>query len=410
MPEMGWGAEAEDTARRLAANLGGRDFVYEPVVERSGSRTREISDGLLICGEKGLILQTKARHPESAAKDSHGRATSWIHKNSASGARQVNGTRRRLSQPGGTEFRSLRGHPKIVNKGGDWPGVVILFHPDLPPGIKLPQTPNIMWITLDDWYGLHDWLRSTTAVIGYVQRALASGLHPELGREIERYAALAESDRKAKSTPTALPSLPSRFINGRDRRFAAFVDEWIDAAARQGGDYTWEDPDDYRAIVELLDAIHPEHRVALGKKAFETISYSDSRGVRKSFFFRLTSLDTQFLFVAAVEERYGDPIEEFMAEVSALALTRHEQFLAADPLSGPTLALGRLRLSNGTAYQTLILVEDVGDRLDVETRWIICEWYGVFSGERGVRRVEDFGRNEKCPCLSGRKVKKCHRA
>ena len=405
--EADWGKEAEDQARRLAANLGVPDFVYEPVVDAVGSRNRELSDGLLVCGDDGLILQTKTRNPSTGQRDSRLRAESWIRKHAEKARRQVRGTRRNMELCGITEFRSLRGHKKTIHGGARWSGVGIIVHPVVPEGLLLPHEPDVLWITLRDWFALHDWLRSTAAVIGYVERALASGLHPPLGREIERYAVLAGRDRSLHSTPTSLPVLPSRRIEGVDRQFAAFVDEWIEAAANQQGEFAWEHPDEYMPIIELLDRIHPEHRVVLGRKTFETISASDSQGNRTSFHFKLTGLNGRFLFVAAVESAYVDPVQEFMAELSALAFARHEQFVAEDEGLHATLAMGRLQFEDRTAFQGFVYVEDPRGGLDERTRWIICDWYGVY--ERGtVRSVAEFGRNERCPCRSGQKFKVCH--
>ena len=73
-----WGTTVEDYARRLAGALGVADFVYQPALERKGSAQREISDGVLACGDEGLILQVKARDPQAASLDSPVRAEAWI--------------------------------------------------------------------------------------------------------------------------------------------------------------------------------------------------------------------------------------------------------------------------------------------------------------------------------------------
>jgi hypothetical protein len=95
MPESsGWGPSVEDYARHLAGVLGVADFVYLPAVELKGSATREIGDGLLACGNEGLIMQVKARDNEIARRDTPERAEAWVRKAAAYGLRQANGTRR----------------------------------------------------------------------------------------------------------------------------------------------------------------------------------------------------------------------------------------------------------------------------------------------------------------------------
>lgn len=63
------GQQVEDYARRLAGDLGVRDFVCQPIVIRKGKGVREISDGLLVAGNEGLILQVKSRDPDAARLD-----------------------------------------------------------------------------------------------------------------------------------------------------------------------------------------------------------------------------------------------------------------------------------------------------------------------------------------------------
>ena len=78
-----------------AATWGLPDFVMVPHVERKGRGVREISDGLLVVGARGVIVQSKAREtePGTAARES-----SWIDKKIGEAAKQVHGTGRRLTR------------------------------------------------------------------------------------------------------------------------------------------------------------------------------------------------------------------------------------------------------------------------------------------------------------------------
>jgi hypothetical protein len=194
-PNGSRGAEAEERAREIAALLGVPDFIYLPLLERRGATQREISDGMLICGEDGLIMQVKAR--AAPEQDTPARAERWVQKNAEAARRQAEGTRRRLSQSPAVTFTSLRGYTRTLAAVDGWSAVVVIDHPLAPDSIQMPQRADTLWITIADWRELHDHLRSTATVIAHVKRALESGLHPFLGCEVDRYLALARADAAA---------------------------------------------------------------------------------------------------------------------------------------------------------------------------------------------------------------------
>jgi hypothetical protein len=57
----GRGAASELAVRTLAAELGVRDFVYHPVTIGKGRARRELTDGLLVVGDRGAILHQGTR-------------------------------------------------------------------------------------------------------------------------------------------------------------------------------------------------------------------------------------------------------------------------------------------------------------------------------------------------------------
>ena len=407
--EFNRGDETEAYARRLAAGLGVPDFVYEPLLARTGSGTREISDGLLTIADDGLILQTKARQTEVGIEDTPERAKAWLTKQAMKALRQVRGTRRRLAMSEKTEIRSLRGFTRSVNGVDGWPGVVILDHPRVPDDFVIDFVDDAVFMTLDDWYGLHEWVRSTASVIDYVTRALESRLNPPLGQEPLRYGRIAHADHTAKGSPTSLPRLPFEPIEGEELVYAAVIEDWIEFVWPQDGPFPWEDPDEYRLIVEALDRIPPAHRVSLGKKVFDTIEQSLRHQRRASFFYRLMPGRYQYLYVSDVADNYDDPGRDHMGEVVALAHVRHAQALAARDQfeAGPTVLIARLdHGTRGVAYSFVYLDRDDID-MPGDIRWDICVRYGVFDGSKVVN-VSSLGRNEPCPCGSGKKLKRCH--
>lgn len=403
------GNDTEEYARRLAAGLGVPDFVYEPVVELGGSRSREISDGLLIVGDDGLILQVKARDSETGMRDSPERAKSWLKKQAKKALGQVRGTRRRLSMPDGIETRSLRGFRRAIGDANGWAGVVLLDHPRVPDDLHLNFADDAVFMTVDDWHALHDWVRSTASIIEYVERALKSGINPALGHEYERYRQIAYADHTAKGSPTSFPRLPFEAIEGEDRLYAAVVEDWIEFVWPQDGPFPWTDPDEYRLIVEALDRIPPAARVSLGKHVFDRIAASRGERRRASFFYRLDPGRYQYLFISDIAENYGDPTTEYMSEVVALTHLRHAQTLGAyGEEAGPTVAVARLDHAHGVSYNFVYLDRNEID-MPTEIRWDICVRYGVFTGSEVVD-VSLLGRNDPCPCGSGKKFKRCHQS
>jgi hypothetical protein len=65
-----------------------------PSVERKGPGVREISDGVIVVGEVGIVVQVKTRETEPATA---ARETSWITEQIGAAVKQVNGTARRLA-------------------------------------------------------------------------------------------------------------------------------------------------------------------------------------------------------------------------------------------------------------------------------------------------------------------------
>ena len=168
----GQGSNVESYVRWLAGHLGVADFVYRPTIVTKGSGVRELSDGLLVAGSSGLIIQTKSRNDDAARKDDAERAERWCRKHALRARQQGFGTRRRLSE-GNLHAVSLRGHERLLPRGEDWPIVVVLHHPKAP-RITLVPSVDTLYLTFEDWLGLHSLIRSTHGLISYVRRALAA--------------------------------------------------------------------------------------------------------------------------------------------------------------------------------------------------------------------------------------------
>ncbi len=372
------GLQAEQRVREIAGLLGVADFVYVPVLESKGSSQREISDGMLICGQDGLIIQVKTRSADQ--DDDADRAQRWIRKNADAARRQADGTRRRLSQAQDVTFTSLRGYTRTLSGIEGWPAVVIIEHPGIPERLVLEQSSDTIWMTLDDWRELHVRVRSTAAVISYVSRALASGLHPALGCEAERYLALASADAAAPGGPASYPMLPATALEGSEAAFAALIDDLIEKVWPQDGPIPWRDPDDYRLIVERLDRIPPAMRARLGAKVAATLQEAVAAGRRRSFSAIDTSQNARLAFVCDVL-RDGEREERLLAEVALLANVRQHQALEGgeDPDS-VTLAVGILDQDGRGRQYSFVHVATPPPDVPDDLRAQIEHEYGVLSG------------------------------
>ncbi len=383
-PSESRGANTEQRAREIAALLGVPDFIYRPLLERKGQTQREISDGMIICGEDGLIMQVKAR--ETPDRDTPTRAEQWVRKSAGAARKQADGTRRRLAQPRSVTFTSLRGYSRTLSSVKGWPAVVVVDHPLAPAGIQLPQSESTLWITIADWHELHAQLRSTAAVISYARRALESGLHPPLGQEEDRYLALARADAAAYGGSSSVPMLPLEALDEQDAAYAALVDDLIEQVWPQDGPITWREPDEYRAIVECLDRVLPAMRATLGRKITATLQAAIAADGRRSFLLYDTSQEARLLFVFDVLHD-GEPEDRLRREIVLLASVRQHQALesGAEPDS-VTLAVGIFHSTGRGRQYSFALVGSPPPPVPEDLRAEIERRYGILRG-RTVEQV-----------------------
>jgi hypothetical protein len=380
------GVDAEEHARRIASVLGVPDFVYRPLREQKGMAQREISDGLLICGDEGLILQVKSR--QASEPDTLERAERWIVKHAQAAHRQADGTRRRLEESRAVIFTSLRGYTRTLTGIEGWPAVVILQNLAGPAGLRLPHSADTLWITLEDWRALHAHLRSTAAVIAYVKRALASGLRPALGDEAERYLTLASADAQAHGGPSSYPMLPMGVLDEPEATYAAIIDDLIEKVWPQDGPIPWHDPDEYRLIVERLDRIPPAIRASLGLKIVKTLEAAIDSGARRSFTLCDTSQDARLLFVCDILKP-GEREDRLMAEIALLATVRQHQALDSGADRGSvTLTVGILHCADRGRQYAFAHIGTPPPEVSDELRRQVERDYGVLRG-RSITVVED---------------------
>lgn len=198
------GTAVEEATRAAAGRWGLRDLVLRPKVFTKGSGIRELGDGTILAGPRGISLQVKAR---GVIGDTPEKAKRWMLKNAADGLRQARGTIRTALLNPAVELTNLRGRTVVIRgKSVEWIPVVVVDHPNPPPtGVILapdPKGPRVV-LTRRDWEFLWDQLRSATAVVDYIHRVSDDENPLELGAETNRYLELAEKD--ADTPPRRMP-------------------------------------------------------------------------------------------------------------------------------------------------------------------------------------------------------------
>lgn len=278
-PRLRQGTAAEKATISAAARWGLPDFVFPPVKRKLKSGIREISDGMVVVGERALILQVKSRERPSDDAQSEER---WIRKKADEGARQARGTLRQLRlQP--AELANQRGRVVTIDgNSATWVGTVIIDHPAPPPAIELPgRYKGLPIVTLlrRDWEFLFEQLGSTAAVVAYLHRV--AGETCSLGNEATAYYELAGRDAAASPTPPrngwaaetgsiphARPLLPlTPATAGRGNGRAMFRTLLEDLSRTQ-----FDDEHSRLLLLALLDQTQVDYQADVGDRLLELLS------------------------------------------------------------------------------------------------------------------------------------------
>lgn len=272
------GPAAERATQEAAATWGLPDFVMRPHVERKGSGVREISDGLIIVGNLGAIIQVKSR---DADPDDPSQEARWVSKQIKKATGQVSGTARRLSAKM-TEMENGRGRNISINGGAiRWIGVVIIDHPSPPHDYRIPdlesRTPSVVLLRRD-WEFLFSQLRSSHAVIDYLHRIKTSAEF--LGGEPQRYYELASADAAAPSNVDpalrglgelhSVPFLPSAPAGSDDDEAHGMVRIMCEDIATTRLDERSEE--DRLRVLAAIDGLPVGYRTELGRLLLDGLS------------------------------------------------------------------------------------------------------------------------------------------
>ena len=196
-PDLSHGTAAELATRSAVSAWGLPDFVYEPAIRQVGSGQRELGDGILIVGRRGVVVQVKSRQEPH---NNTARERQWIRKQAGKAIQQGRGTIRQLRRAPAAMINA-RGRTIDINGNGyEWLTVAVIDHPH-PPGELTVANPftdlPAMVLLRRDWEFLFDQLRSTHAVVDYLFRAHASDPVP-VGDEPSRYYQFASPTSKRR--------------------------------------------------------------------------------------------------------------------------------------------------------------------------------------------------------------------
>lgn len=419
------GNARERQVREIAANLGVADFVYAAQPVRKGDALREASgDGLLIVGGRGAVLQVKARDPEIARNDSVDRAKAWTSKQVAKAIEQGRGTKRELARrqadgapiavlpvrAAGLDEETRRRYELIVpDKTSDWPIIVIIDHAACPE-IDLGFEVDALCFSFRDWLELHRRLRSVAALLNYCQRVLTDKCHVFWGREGARYVAYRAADeRSARGAPGSMPYLAD--AEDFDSIGADLFHDVIDKVWPHDGVVPWQSADEYRSIVEFLDAVPPQMQSTVGRWFLQKRHELASGRLAATGLVRLGGRD-RLVFGCAWSEKWSSA-ESWLAQISALTTLRHTHALESGaPVDTVTLGIGALAEEregrHGVSYVFVMLKGPDGALpMPADLRANLESTYGVHDHSAGTTKEAVFGRNQQCPCMSGKKYKRC---
>lgn len=420
------GHRQELLVREIASILGVADFIYTspPVVK--GDSSREASgDGLILVGERGAVIQVKAREPETGALDSPERSRAWIEKKAEKARKQGLGTKRELKRRGDQgdpvtvlpvraldlkeEKRSR--YANFVSQNTEaWPIFVVIDHPQAK-GIDLGFDPQVIWLTLEDWKELHWRLRSVSALLSYAERVLADKVHVPLGHECERYSALRDADEQAVvGHSTDVPFLADAF--DVDELGSELFRDVLEKVWPDDGIIPWRSADDYRAIVEFLDSVPPTVQAAIGRWFLQKREELQQGQLVPS---GLARLGPNQLVYCCSKISDSPSKEEWASEAFNLAMLRHTHAIESGaPAPSKTLCVAALvddERMRGVLYTFVFLQTSAAlEPIPPDIRNYL-EWkYGIFDHRLGETKRREFSAGEPCPCLGGQDYGKCHGA
>lgn len=174
----------------------------------------------------------------------------------------------------------------------------------------------------------------------------------------------------------------------------------------------WQSAEEYRRIVEFLDSVPPHIQSDVGRWFLRKREELASGRHRATGLVRLNRQDR--LVYGCSDRAYWDQAKSWVAHFCALTWWRHLQALESGARDNSiTLGVGALveecHGEQGVSYSFVRLAGSQSIQVMPADLRSTLEWrYGVHNHEMGTTKAVGVGRNEPCPCLSGKKYKRCH--
>jgi hypothetical protein len=276
------GTAAEGASRDSASRWGLSDFVFQPGTVQRGSATREVGDGTIVCGDRGLAVQVKAR---TEATDQPERERAWISKKAKEGARQASGSVRTVRR-NPTPHVNARGRSITIDGNAiEWVGVIIIDHDTPPDDVSAyEQSVPIPYVVAlrREWDFLFNQLRSTTAVVEYLHRIATDQITP--GGHVANYYELALADEQSPpdlagsripasladpALRTSHPLLPIEPASAADEYGARMYRQILEDIALSPWD---REESDRVNVLHLLDKLPVAERAGMGRRLLTHMS------------------------------------------------------------------------------------------------------------------------------------------
>jgi hypothetical protein len=185
----------------------------------------------------------------------------------------------------------------------------------------------------------------------------------------------------------------------------------LDKVWPSDGIIPWTSAEEYRAIVEFLDVVPPQVQSGIGRWLLRKRSEMASGRRISSGLVVLDDRD-RMVFACSHYRHWADE-KDWLAEFTLLTSLRHVQALesgAADDTT--TLGVAALVESrSGKSGVSYIFVMLRGREASLEIPAALrrsSEWqFGIHCHRDGTTREVKVRRNETCPCMSGKKFKRC---
>jgi len=340
-PGQTHGIAVEDATRAAAGSWGLPDLVLQPAVIPKGSGIREVGDGTIFSGPRGIVLQVKARE---IVGDTPARAESWLRKNASKGLSQARGTIKTLRNPAVT-LTNLRGRDVTFSGTSiDWIPVIVLDHPAAPTGVFPPSDPGGPSVTMlrSDWEFLWTQLRSATAIVEYIHR-VADEEPLELGAETHRYFDLAERDVRASPRPLptwmgesgattpGLPQLPPDPASSPDELGFLVFQRILEDVADSDFPGTERERLD---VISMIDHVAVALRASLGRlllRRLDSCSAADAgelRAEHRIMYLNDGNLHLSFSTMSTLTPYYSEVYKTWL-------LHRRQRFIQSSGASGP---------------------------------------------------------------------------